>query len=67
LWIAVGVVSPVDFYLENQHQLLDLPRQSLLPLPGLIDLEHFLCEARSQPDIFQNQDYLILNASWAGT
>src|SRR5437667_283755 len=58
-WIAVWVVSSVDFYLEHQHQLLDLPRHSLLSLPGLIDLEHLSREPRSQPDAFQTQTILL--------
>jgi hypothetical protein len=49
------LVTSVDFYPENQHQFLDLPRCSLLALPGLIDFEDFSCESRSQPDVFQTQ------------
>ena len=60
LWIAVWVVSSVDFYLEHQHQLLDLPGHSLLSLPGLIDLEHLSREPRSQLDVFQTQTILLV-------
>jgi hypothetical protein len=63
LGIAVGIVASVNFYPEHQHQLLDLPWQSLLSLPGLIDLENFLCKSRGEPDVFQTQDYLIVNPS----
>ena len=70
LWFFRGdvwVVAFADFYTENQHQLFDLHRNGLFALPGLIDIEDFSYEARSQPDVLQNQCYLIANASWAGT
>src|SRR3989442_8257279 len=62
LWFFRGdvwIVASADFYPENQHQLLDLHRDGLFALPCLIDIEDFSYESRSQPDVFQTQDYLI--------
>jgi len=57
----VWVVAFADFYPENQHQLFDLHRNGLFALPGLIDIEDFSHESRSQPDVIQTQDYLFFN------
>src|SRR6266581_8724470 len=63
----VLVASSIRFYLENHHEFLQFHRHSILTLPTLACIEYFPDESRSQHDIFQTQDHLIINASQTRT
>src|SRR5439155_24465564 len=49
------IVKLRDFYSKHHHQLLDLHRHRLLPIPALVNLYHFLHESGRQLDVFQTQ------------
>jgi len=49
------IVKLRDFYSKHHHQLLELHRHRLLPLPTLIDFQDFFHESGSQPYVFQTQ------------
>ena len=58
-----SLASSRNFDPKHHHQLLDLQRYTILSVPAVIDIEHFLYESGSQPDVFQTQDYLTVDAS----